>query len=110
KASNQFIAINAVGKTRVILDDGGGRQQSARVFASQDQRFQIGARGVQGGGPSRATRTDDDNFFHRAAKVSFSREGWQGRFVQRSEFKVQSSRFKVRSLRGRSAETLNLEP
>ena len=52
------------GKSREILDQRGERKLAARFVSGDDQRFQIGARGVDGGGVSGAAGADDDHVMH----------------------------------------------
>ena len=61
----------------IILDDRGGGQQAARLPAGQDERAQVGAGGIERGGQAGAAGTDDNDFFHKDAQVSFATRGWQ---------------------------------
>ena len=69
---HQFVAVHAFGKTGKIFHDAGGGEQAAGLAAGEDERRQIGARGVKRRRPARATRTDNDNFFHKRAQGSAS--------------------------------------
>ena len=61
---HQFIAIHAVRKSRIILDDARGGEQSAGHDAREDERVQISPGRVDSRGQSRATTSDDDDVFH----------------------------------------------
>jgi len=65
---HQFIAVHAFGEAGIIFHDAGGGEQTARLNAGQHARLEIGARGVKRRRPSRAARTDDNNFFHKRMK------------------------------------------
>jgi hypothetical protein len=58
---DQLRAKNAFGEAREILDQRGERELSAGFVAFDDQRFQIGARGVEGGRVSGTAGADDDD-------------------------------------------------
>ena len=66
---HQFVAVHAFGKAGIIFDDAGGGEQAAGLFAGEHERLEIGARGVKRRRPARATRTDDDNFFHKGRNI-----------------------------------------
>ena len=55
---------DAVAKAGVVLHVGGQHQLPARLQPFDEQRLQVGARGVQGGGQSRRPRPDDDHLSH----------------------------------------------
>ena len=57
---DQLRAQDSFGKSGKILDQRGQGELSAGLVAFDDQRFQVGARGVQGGGVSGASGPDDD--------------------------------------------------
>ncbi len=61
---DQFGAEDAVRKAGEILDHGGEAELPARLVAVDDQRLQIGARRVDGGGKAGATASDDDHVVH----------------------------------------------
>ena len=65
---HQLEAIDALGKAGEILDDAGGGEQAARLAAGEDERREIGARGVDRGGEAGATGADDDDLFHGSNK------------------------------------------
>ena len=72
-AHHQLIAVNALGETRKIFDDARGSKQAARLQAGKHERIQIRPRGVKRRGQTRATRADDDHFFHiRTRNISLS--------------------------------------
>ena len=49
EARHEFVAIDAFREPGVVLDHRGGGQQAAWLPASQDERAQVGAGGIQGG-------------------------------------------------------------
>ena len=64
---DQFRSHDSFGKSGEILDQRGDRELSAGLVAFDDQRFQVGARGVKRGRVSGAAGPDDDdvaNFAH----------------------------------------------
>ena len=63
-ADHEFVAVDAFRKAGKILNDAGGCKQAAGHASGEDQRLQIGAGGIEGGGQASATGTHDDNFFH----------------------------------------------
>ena len=58
---DQLRAQNSFGKAGEILDQRGQRKLAAGLVAFDDQRFQVGARGVEGGGVSGTAGADDDD-------------------------------------------------
>ena len=52
---HQFVAVNALGKTRIILDHACRGKQPARLNAGEHQRPQIRPRRIKRGGEARAT-------------------------------------------------------
>ena len=66
---HQFIAIHAFGKAGKIFNDAGGGEQTAGLFAGEHERLEVGARGIKRRRPARATRTDDNDFFHRGRNI-----------------------------------------
>src|SRR5579884_2065118 len=69
-AHHQFVAVDALGKARIILDDAGGGEQSAGMTAGEDKRLQIGARGVKRRRQTGAPSADDHDFFHKRRNIS----------------------------------------
>ncbi len=75
---DQLRALNAVGPAGKVLDQGGDGELAAGFVAFEDQRLQVGARGVDGSGKSGAAGAEDDgvaNFCHELSRVDFS---WKG--------------------------------
>src|ERR1700722_11860285 len=58
---DQLRAENAFGEAGEILDQRGERKLSAGFVAFDDQRLQVGARGVKGGSVSGTAGADDDD-------------------------------------------------
>src|ERR1700756_1141558 len=58
---NQLWPKNALGKPREVLNQRGHRELSTRLVTLDDQRFQIGARGIESGRVSGAAGGDDNN-------------------------------------------------
>src|SRR5947209_6632346 len=67
-ARHEFVAINALGKTWIVLDDAGRREQSTRHHSSDDKGIKVGAGGVKGGGQPRTAGADDYDFFHKCRR------------------------------------------
>ncbi len=65
-AGHQFVAIDALWETGEVFDDAGGGQQAPGHGAGEDEGGEIGSGGVDGGGQAGTSRTNDDNFFHKA--------------------------------------------
>ena len=61
---HQVRAVDAFREAGKVLHQGGEGKLPAGFMAAHDQRFQIGARGVNGGGIARAAGTDNDNVSH----------------------------------------------
>ncbi len=61
---HQQRALDAVGKAGEIFDQRGERELAAGFVSGDDQRFQVGSRGIDGGGVSGAARADDDHVEH----------------------------------------------
>lgn len=59
-ARHQVRAHQAVGVTRPVVHLGGGHQLAALLQAGDDDRLQVGAGGVDGGGPAGRAGTEDD--------------------------------------------------
>jgi hypothetical protein len=59
---HQLGALDAFGEAGVVLDLGRDRQLPAGLRPLDDERGHVGARGVDGGGESGGTRSDDDDF------------------------------------------------
>jgi hypothetical protein len=57
-------ALDTVGKAREILDQRGERELAAGLVSSNDERLQISAGGVNGGGIPSAAGADDDDVVH----------------------------------------------
>ena len=57
---------DSVGKTRVVLDVGGQHELAARLQALDDERMQVGARGVDRSGEARRAGSDDDDVARRS--------------------------------------------
>ncbi len=58
---DQLRAQNSFGESGKVLDQRGDGELSARLVAFNDQRFQVGARGVERGSVSGASGPDDDD-------------------------------------------------
>ena len=54
---HQLRPLDSLGKPGEIVDGGRQGQLAAGLLALEDQRGQVGPRGVQGGGQARPTRT-----------------------------------------------------
>ena len=63
-AGHQLIAINPLGKTREILHDARGGQESSGHGAREDQRLEIGAGRVNGSSQTGAASPNDHDVFH----------------------------------------------
>ena len=61
KALHQVGALNAVHVGRPVIDLGGGHQLAALGHAGDQQRFEIGAGGVNGGGVTGRSRAEDED-------------------------------------------------
>ena len=61
---DQVRAVDAFGKAGEVLDFGGKRKLSAYLQALDHQRFQASAGGIDSGGVSGATGTNNDDFMH----------------------------------------------
>ena len=61
---DQVRPVDAFRETGKVLHQGGEGKLSAGFMAAHDQRFQVGARGVDSGGIARASGTDDDYISH----------------------------------------------
>ncbi len=59
-ARHQVRAHQAVGVTRPVVHLGGGHQLATLLQAGDDDRLQVGAGGVDGGGPTGRAGTEDD--------------------------------------------------
>src|SRR5690606_7441924 len=59
----QLETIDAVGEAREVLDFARGGQLAAGEGAFEDERIEIGAGGVDGGGETGATGADDNDVF-----------------------------------------------
>ena len=66
---HELEAVDALGEAGEILDDAGGGEQPARHGAGEDERREIGARGVNRGGEPGAAGADDDDLFHGTDNV-----------------------------------------
>src|ERR1019366_8210771 len=77
QAHHEFVTVDAFREAGIVLDRGGCGQQPPRMFAGQDQRAQVGPRRIKGGGKASAARTNDSDFFHKDAQLSFDPRGWQ---------------------------------
>ena len=64
---DQLVAQNAIRKAREILHHGGQGKLPAGLVAVNDQRLQIGARGIDRGGKARAAAADNDTLCIRIA-------------------------------------------
>src|SRR5437879_2513572 len=62
---DQLRAEDAVGKTREILDHSRQRELAARFITIDDQRLEIGARGINCSRKAGAPAPDDDHVMHR---------------------------------------------
>ena len=58
---HQLRALDAVDRTRPVVHFGGRHQLAALLHAGDQERLEIGAGGVDGGGVSRRTGADDNN-------------------------------------------------
>ena len=67
---HQVGAVDALRESREILHQGGERELSAGFVAADDQRLQIGARGVDGGRIAGAAGTDNDYVSHGQIQIS----------------------------------------
>ena len=61
---HQHGAVDALGKSWEIFDQRGERELAAGLVSSDHEGFQIGSRGVDGGGVSGAAGADDDDVVH----------------------------------------------
>jgi hypothetical protein len=61
---HQLEAVDPRGKAGKVLHLARGRQLAARQGALDDQGVQVGARGVDGRGETRAAGADDDDVFN----------------------------------------------
>ena len=61
---HQLRALDALGKSGEIFDLGGERKLAARLMSRDHQRFQTGARGIDGCGVSGAAGAEDDDIMH----------------------------------------------
>jgi hypothetical protein len=57
---HELRALDAVAEAGEVLDLGGGHQGATELGALEDQRVQVGARRVDGGGVPRGAGADDD--------------------------------------------------
>src|SRR5690606_22374078 len=92
-------AVDAFGEAGEVLDLAGGGELAAGEGSLDDERVEIGATGVDGGGEAGATGADDDDVFDRsghgkpytkrqmttADKGIVRREGRRGRLEQAQE-------------------------
>src|SRR5579863_4517097 len=65
---DQFGALDAFRESREVFHQGGKRELSARLMAFDDQRLQVGARGVERGGVTGTAGANDDyvaDVFHK---------------------------------------------
>ncbi len=69
---------DAVRETRVVLDVGGEHELAAGLQALDDERLQVRARRVDGGGEAGRSGSDDDDFRRAHACVSRSWPGPEG--------------------------------
>src|ERR1039458_7381796 len=83
---DEFRALDAVGKARKVLHQRGNRKLSTRFVAVDYQRTKVGASGINGGGQSRTTGTDNDDvtniFWHRSKFDSWPSRKMQSRPVR----------------------------
>jgi len=61
KAGHEFGALHARDVRRPVVDLGGGHELAALGKAGHEHRFQVGTRGVDGGGVARRTRPEDQD-------------------------------------------------
>ena len=61
---HQHGAVDAFGKAREVFDQRGERELAAGLVSGDNQWFQIGSRGIDGGGISGAAGADDDHIMH----------------------------------------------
>jgi hypothetical protein len=61
---DEFRAVNDLGKSGKILDQGGQRELSSGFMSADDERLQVGPRGINRGRVSGAAGTDDDDVPH----------------------------------------------
>ena len=61
-----------------VFDCGGRGEESARLLAGEDERFQVGACRIKGGRQTGAAGADDYNLFHKRAKDRFNPGRLQG--------------------------------
>ena len=66
EAEHQLRALDPFGEARVVLDVGRDHQLAAGLVAGQDDRRQVGAGGVDGGGQAGRARADDERRSSRA--------------------------------------------
>jgi hypothetical protein len=62
KALHQVRPLHALGVGRPVVDLGGGHQLAALGHAGDQQRLQIGARRIDGGGVTRGAGAEDEDF------------------------------------------------
>lgn len=61
---HELESVDTLDEAWVVLDDGGGGEQTALHAAGDDERVEIGAGSVEGGGETGAAGADDDDIFH----------------------------------------------
>jgi len=62
EAVHQFGTLHAVDVGRPVVDVGGGHQLAALLHAGDDDRREVGACGIHGGGIAGGTGAEDDEF------------------------------------------------
>ena len=70
---HELIAVHAFGEAWEVFDNAGRGEQATGLFAGDNERPQIRAGRVQGGRPTGATGSNDDNFFHNDDNLSVVR-------------------------------------
>lgn len=82
---DEFWSLDAFGPAGEVLDEGGDGELAAGLVAFEDEGFEIGAGGVDGGGESGAAGTEDDS----VASYDFGHIGftsvnaWRRKRIQR---------------------------
>ena len=61
---HQLRTLDAVAESGEVFHRGRGCQKPAGLLSGDEQGIEVRARGVDGGGPSGATGSDDDDLFH----------------------------------------------
>ena len=72
---HQLRALDAIGEAGVVLDVGGDHELAHRHVAGDDERLEVGARGVDGGGEAGRAGADDHDLRAMPASVVGRRRG-----------------------------------